>query len=886
MYRLLFVLFTLLVVKTLHASDTAWLAPVNAYVNLDQVELTSSLSPVVLQADGNPLSQVLDNTAFIASLNTFSDDSGQIIEFSIDGLTWQQAAYNGSQYQYDFGTLIPDDYILQTKVNGILQPNIAFQVLEYIAPPTDRATVWGPDEAGVEQKFDFEWDEVANATFYKVVVYDGHTNPEQPMQEHDNLVDPSISLSVPIERVVIIRTTACNAGGCGPESGAKIVNVVTDVPDAVDSIVSPSVVAVNQEFSVSWDAVSGANRYRIYQNRTGLSTDGRSRLFSFPEVGEYDFRVAACNDNYCAAPSEKVTVLVTLDGAPPPDAAPDPVLGGGTAPNSSEVGQDFTYEWNASAGATSYKVGLYDGSTSPQELIREIATVTQPVAVISHDTPEFIFLRVVACNAAGCSEAGPGTGAGRIVELQSSGLGIVTAVRAPSQGVAAHDFNVSWGTVDEASSYTVQIVDFDDPDTVLSEFTDIVGTNADVYYLQSGNFRVRVRACKGAGCGGWSYVRTIELSAPSSVPDAVTGGAEAPNRAEINTDFEYSWQRVQGATYYRVGLYDGYDPTVMIEEKATVSVPTATLSHGTPEFIYTLVEACNELGCTGAGPGLGAKRIIELTSSGMGIVTGFNVPTEAYTGVNFGVHWSSVNNADFYTVQIISNEGNETVLSEKTVNGSSNVLAFISHGQAGDYLVRVKACVTAGCGGWSSYRPVTLQSGQNAPTAIADSETYFLGSQASYNVLANDLDPSANGLTLFSVGATSFGEASIVDNKLSFTATMSSCQDIVLDYSMVNSDGLSSSTLTLNCKQVELSKYTAVVGQTIQVNWFIPDAISCTMGETSDVYTSSPSEVRLYQTGTLNWQCTDSSGQQVGPTDVSIDVEKLPAPTNLKSEEK
>ncbi|MGJ8682181.1 Ig-like domain-containing protein, partial [Paraglaciecola sp.] len=529
-FSLLVCLSSCVVAFSSHGNDNAWVAPISVYLNLNQPDEAFTQDPIVTQDDGDQLSETFSDSAFIARINTFDSNPDHIIDVSLDGVTWFQATHSGDQYLYDFGTLEAGDYILHMQVDGETQSNLAFIVNERILPPgTTVADRWAPDSVGVDQNFVFEWTPHPGATHYQVKIEDaGH-----PDQEITDITDPYYELSYPDDVVIVLRVSVCNAGGCGPYSGARIVSIHGDAPNVVTGITGPSVVALNDNFYLSWPPVSGGSSYKVYNGVTRIATVSTTNSqLSIAELGQANLKVQACKTNtLCAAPSEAFTLDVTEDGAPPPDSAPLKIAGSLMAPSRVDTNTNFELTWNPSLDATYYVVGLYDESTNPGTLIEEIATVNDPSATLSHDTSEFIFIRIKACNDVGCSDRS----AVRIIELQIEGLGVVTALSSPYDVFINREFRASWKKDDNATSYTLQLIHHSN-DTVLKEIEGIENTYADVTPDVQGQQRIRVKSCHAGGCAGWSYAKTINADIPpNSAPVAQDDFATIEEGVAANT---------------------------------------------------------------------------------------------------------------------------------------------------------------------------------------------------------------------------------------------------------------------------------------------------------------------------------------------------------------
>ncbi len=102
--------------------------------------------------------------------------------------------------------------------------------------------------------------------------------------------------------------TACNAGGCGPNSGVATV-VVTNIPPHPTNVRRVNGFSGSREtLTVYWDATPGATRYEVRCRQTGqvwyVNAPTTKQLVETGPVGEiplYGYDVRACNAVGCSA---------------------------------------------------------------------------------------------------------------------------------------------------------------------------------------------------------------------------------------------------------------------------------------------------------------------------------------------------------------------------------------------------------------------------------------------------------------------------------------------------------------------------------------------------------------------------------------------------------
>lgn len=118
------------------------------------------------------------------------------------------------------------------------------------------------------------------------------------------------------------------------------------------------------------------------------------------------------------------------------------------------------------------------------------------------------------------------------------------SISIPAESVTASSFDVSWGSVTHATSYTLQYStasNFSSP-TVVS---DLEETSHEVTGLQTGTrYYVRVQAVAGSTTGSWSNVVNRTTTVP--VPTSVTATTNS------STQITVSWNSVSVADTYRI----------------------------------------------------------------------------------------------------------------------------------------------------------------------------------------------------------------------------------------------------------------------------------------------------------------------------------------------
>lgn len=282
------------------------------------------------------------------------------------------------------------------------------------------------------------------------------------------------------------RVRACNPIGCTGYSAAASVTVVYP-PEAAPGLSLPSRSGPGS-IGIGWNGIGGADRYTLQESANGagwttlLDAHAISYATPYRGVGNYAYRVAACNGAGCGGWS--VTASVAVIGPP----GIEPVI---TAPGLVNV-PNYSISWSVPANTESF-------------VLQESANGGGWTTVQGGASNSFgagrgngsYAYRVQACNFVGCS---PFSGIATVtVSLPPETPAFyvatwLTTKRAPYQVWC----EAGWHPVANATEYHLE--------------TDTGGkrlyTGPLAYVAAAGNAycsaMVRVRACNAGGCSAWS----------------------------------------------------------------------------------------------------------------------------------------------------------------------------------------------------------------------------------------------------------------------------------------------------------------------------------------------------------------------------------------------
>ncbi|MBP1473405.1 RHS repeat protein [Frateuria sp. MAH-13] len=408
----------------------------------------------------------------------------------------------------------------------------------------------------------------------------------------------------------VYRVAAKSSYGSRGWAASEPVTVLY-APTAMPSLSVPSV-SSQASYTVSWSAVANADRYELEEQQDagawGARYNGASRSTVVSGVtngAHYGYRVRGCNAVGCGPYSAVATVAIAI---PPP--APTAVYANDLRVNPKL--ETLTVVWQASAGATYYEVkdadtGSVVGSTTGTS--KEVESVYDgPLSMHSY--------AVRACNPYACS--GWVSAVQRDVYNPPS---TAPSLSAPSTN-GTGSYTVSWGTVFQASSYTLQeSVNGGAWSTVYSGG----GTSRSFSGKAVASYRYRVMASNSGGNGPWSATVTVTVAivtnvtgvtaqvrwvstgfsaiasapslkaAPAGSTDVSPSMMPPPPEPTYAWFLTASWNGATGATRYEVRATDTVTGAVKTFNVTTLSIPATEVSHSGQSVT---ARACDANGCS------------------------------------------------------------------------------------------------------------------------------------------------------------------------------------------------------------------------------------------------------------------------------------------------
>ncbi|MCY3634232.1 MAG: fibronectin type III domain-containing protein, partial [bacterium] len=374
--------------------------------------------------------------------------------------------------------------------------------------PSDLACV---DGSATDSSFSVSWTVSPGATKYQGRVKSGNWMRTDSFTSHQfSGLSPGGSYGVEVQ-----------AGNSGGWSDSASVTCPTLPDEPVVSCVAGS--ATTSKFTASWDAVTGAMKYRANRDRGAWLTPDSSTSHEFSGLaagGEFEVEVQAGNDAGWSASGEKTCHTL-----------PDPPT---NLACSAATTSSFKLGWEAPTGASDYRVDVAGGGWSV------LGNVT------SHTFSGLAAGGSFAVEVQAGNTAGWGASGKKICQT----LPLKPVVTCSAETTSA--FTANWASVTGAEKYRARIaVDQNSGWTPLGKDT----TSHEFSGLGAGrSFAVEVQAGNDAGWSA-SGKKTCHTQAP--LPDPPARPSNLVCSGASTSGFTLGWDAPSGATAYQVRVGSG-----------------------------------------------------------------------------------------------------------------------------------------------------------------------------------------------------------------------------------------------------------------------------------------------------------------------------------------
>lgn len=472
----------------------------------------------------------------------------------------------------------------------------------------------------------------------------------------------------------------------------------------------------NSAFTANWNSSTSATSYRLDVSADNFSTfvTGYNNKAvtgtSDPVTGlnpntTYKYRVRAVNASGISGNSNEIS-QITVTATPVAIAA--------TAP--SQTG--FTANWNATAGATGYKLDVSDNSGFSSFIAgfsnKDVTTNNSSVTGLSSGVT--YYYRVRSYNSAGTSP-----NSNTVSQITIPAIPVATSASLPSQS----QFNANWNSVTGATSYRLD-VSSDGFTSFVSGYNNRIasGTTEQVTGLSPGvTYQYRVRSENTAGVSGNSN-SVSQITIPSS---------PSPTSSNFSqTGFKINWPSVIGATEYSVDVSQDNFSTLLDGYPKDITTNSLDISGLLPGTIYQYrIRARNA-----AGTSLNSTTVNQITKPANPVALAYSNAT----ATSFIANWEVVSGADGYEIDVSLADDNFVPnllnydakqvpnFGDYQVNGLTastayryRVRAYNSAGVSDNSLAKLAVTTNASGGGTPTPPSVAIVDNQNSQSLVKSS---------------------------------------------------------------------------------------------------------------------------------------------------------------------
>jgi len=615
---------------------------------------------------------------------------------SFSNIVIDQAALTDTSYRVS-GLLNNTTYYWRVNASNVASTSSWSSVWHFttnLAAPTLLSPSNGATEVSVSPTL--SWNPSAGATSYRLQVS----------------TDSSFS-NIVIDQIVVMATSSNVSGLAGntmyywrvnaiPQSGAAGTSDWSSVWHFTTSFAAPPVPTlasppngasgVSTSVTLIWNASSGAIWYRLQISTTPTFVttvgdlswiSGTSHTVSgLSNNTTYFWRVSASNAGGASSWSS-IWSFTTVVAAPQIPTLVSPPNGATGLPTS------LTLKWNASAGATSYRLQVSTNPGFTSTVVDQSGIIETSYTVSGLLANTTYYWRVYAVNAGSASDWSSVWSFTVIVAAPT--------LIAPSNGEAGVSTNptLSWNTVAGATSYRLQVSTSSTFATTVVDQSGITGTS----YALSGlsnytTYYWRVNATASGGTSDWSgvWIFTTILAAPilSAPPNAAVG---------VSTSPLLEWYASLGATSYRLQVSTISTFATVFNDIgwiSSTSYAVSGLSNNTT--YYWRVNATNAGGTSDWSSVWSFTTIISAPSAPTLLS-----PPDHWTGlaINPTLNWNLSSEATSYRLQVSTSPFFSTVvLDTGGLISGSYTLSGLSYNTT--YYWRVNATNVGGTSDWSS----------------------------------------------------------------------------------------------------------------------------------------------------------------------------------------
>ena len=421
-------------------------------------------------------------------------------------------------------------------------------------------------------------------------------------------------------------------------------------------------VNANGGFTISWNKISGADKYDVYyDNGTGYKllrtvTGTSTTTGTAPYGKKYSYKVRAVNSKNSAVTSAFSAAVTATNNK----KLQTPTLKATVNANGT-----FTLSWNKVTGAEKYE--LYIKQADGSYKLMKTTTATSFTTAFATYGKQFSYkMRAVTSkNKSAASAYSSVVNAKNTKKLQTPTMKVTVN--------ANGTFKLSWNKVTGADKYELYIKQSDGSYKLMKTTTATSFTTAFATYGKQFSYKMRAVTSKNKSAA----------SAYSSVVNAKnTKKLQTPTlKVTVNSNgtFKLSWNKVTGAEKYELYIKQANGSYKLMKTTTATSFTTAFATYG-KQYSYKMraVTSKNKSAASAYSSVVNAKNTKKLQTPSLKVAVNKNG--------SFKLSWGKVTGATSY--QIYMKQSNGTYKLIKTTTSTSFTTAVASKGKTYSYKVR------------------------------------------------------------------------------------------------------------------------------------------------------------------------------------------------------
>ncbi len=369
-----------------------------------------------------------------------------------------------------------------------------------------------------------------------------------------------------------------------------------------------------------------------------------------------------------------------------------------------------TLSWNASTGATSYRLQLATDTGFTKIVVDQSSIAATSLPVSGLTTGTIYYWHVNASNS-----AGPSAFSSRFSFTTQIGAPPVPTLAAPANGATGITTSptLSWNASTGATSYHLQVATDTGFTKLVADQSNIAATSLAISGLTNGTvYYWHVNASNASGTSAYSTISNFTTIV--SAPSAPTLAGPASGATGISITPTLTWNASTNATSYRLQVATDTGFTKIVVDQSNIAATSLAVSGLTNSTVYYWhVNASNAGGTSGYSSTSNFTTVISAPSAPI-----LASPATGATGVSISptLSWNVSTNATSYRLQVATDTGfTKIVVDQSNIAATSLAISGLTNSTV--YYWHVNASDAGGTSAYSlTSNFTTIISAPSAPT--------------------------------------------------------------------------------------------------------------------------------------------------------------------------